>query len=143
MCICSVLKPSAYGPYPLSTGFCSRIGKSWSRSPLLWAVLADDVGRYVVGIFVGEDWTTERCPQRHVVHRISAVSENGVHTRAIVVAVWSPERWELITRTSSGTLAHTISSMADTANLGIHGSTAAGIGCMRRLLDAQGAGADQ
>src|SRR5262245_6256417 len=33
--------------------------------------------------------------------------------------------------------------MADTANIRVDGSAAAGIGCTRRLLDAQGAGADQ
>jgi hypothetical protein len=59
---------------------------------LLWPLLADDVGRDIISLLVGEHRCVERGTDGHVVHRISRGGQKAAHSGAVVVAVGTPKR---------------------------------------------------
>src|SRR5262249_45954449 len=63
------------------------------------------------------------------------------HPRAIVVAVRSPERRELIAGTTRSALAPNIAAMTAAVKIGVDLGAATGVGSARRVLFAPGAGA--
>src|SRR6516164_2774315 len=108
---------------------------------LLWPLLADDVGRDIIGLLVREHRGVERGADVHVVHRISRGGQKPAHSGAVVVAVGTPERRELISGAGLGALPQTIRAVACGAYLRKNLRAATGIGSARRLFDPQRASA--
>ena len=79
---------------------------------LLWPLLADDVGRDIIGLLVREHRGVESGADGHVVHRISCGSQKAAHSGAVVIAVGTPKRRELISRAGLGALSQAIRAMA-------------------------------
>ncbi len=69
---------------------------------LLRPLLADEVARDIICVFVREHRGVEHGANGHVVHCISCGGQKAAHSGADVVAVGTPERWELIPRADLG-----------------------------------------
>src|SRR6516164_11850394 len=108
---------------------------------LLWPLLADDVGRDIIGLLVSEHRGVERGADGHVVHCISCGGQKPAHSGAVVVAVGTPERRELISRAGLGALPQAIRAVACGAYLRKNLRAATGIGSARWLFDPQRASA--
>src|SRR6516225_155830 len=74
----------------------------------LWPLLADDVGRDIIGPLIGKHRGVKHGADGHVVHRISRDGQKAAHSSAVVVAVGTPKRRELISRAGLGALSQAI-----------------------------------